>query len=93
MIDHRSGLRFLIGGKYLLVGSIEYDYNVYKKWYLATFYDIGSAFNDSPINASSGAGVGVRWLSPVGMVRVDVASALSKDGNPWRLHISFGPDF
>ena len=83
----------LIGGKYLLVGSIEFDYNVYKKWYLATFYDIGSAFNDSPINASSGAGVGVRWLSPVGMVRVDVASALSKDGNPWRLHISFGPDF
>lgn len=84
----------LIGGKYLLVGSIEYDYNVYKKWYLATFYDIGNAFNDtSSINPSSGAGVGIRWASPVGMVRVDVASALSEDGNPWRLHITFGPDF
>jgi len=83
----------LIGGKYLLVGSVEYDYNVYGKWYLAAFYDVGSAFNDSPINASSGAGVGIRWASPVGMVRVDVASALSKDGNPWRLHITFGPDF
>ena len=83
----------LIGGKYLLVGSVEYDYNVYGKWYLAAFYDVGSAFSDSPINASSGAGVGIRWASPVGMVRVDVASALSKDGNPWRLHITFGPDF
>jgi translocation and assembly module TamA len=83
----------LIGGKYLLVGSVEYDYNVYKKWYLAAFYDIGSAFNESPIDASSGAGIGIRWASPVGMVRVDVASALSEDGNPWRLHISFGPDF
>ncbi|MGB5177366.1 MAG: autotransporter assembly complex family protein [Gammaproteobacteria bacterium] len=84
----------LIGGKYLLVGSIEYDYNVYKKWYLATFYDIGNAFNDaSSINASSGAGVGIRWASPVGMVRVDVATALSEDGHPWRLHITFGPDF
>jgi translocation and assembly module TamA len=84
----------LIGGKYLLVGSVEYDYNVYKKWYLATFYDIGNAFNDvSSINAASGAGVGIRWASPVGMVRVDVASALSEAGNPWRLHISFGPDF
>lgn len=83
----------LIGGKYLLVGSVEYDYNVYGKWYLAAFYDIGNAFNDLPVNAASGAGVGVRWLSPVGMVRVDVASALSEDGNPWRLHITFGPDF
>ena len=83
----------LIGGKYLLVGSVEYDYNVYGKWYLAAFYDIGSAFSESPIDASSGAGVGIRWASPVGMVRVDVASALSDDGNPWRLHITFGPDF
>jgi translocation and assembly module TamA len=84
----------LIGGKYLLVGSVEYDYNIYKKWYLATFFDIGNAFNDaSSIDASSGAGVGIRWASPVGMVRVDVASALSEDGNPWRLHITFGPDF
>jgi translocation and assembly module TamA len=84
----------LIGGKYLLVGSMEYDYNVYKKWYLAAFYDIGNAFNDvSSIDAASGAGVGIRWASPVGMVRVDVASALSEAGNPWRLHISFGPDF
>ncbi|MGB5425752.1 MAG: autotransporter assembly complex family protein [Gammaproteobacteria bacterium] len=83
----------LIGGKYLLVGSVEYDYNVYGKWYLAAFYDIGSAFSESPIDASSGAGVGVRWASPVGMVRVDVASALSEAGNPLRLHITFGPDF
>ncbi len=36
----------LIGGKYLLVGSVEYDYNVYGKWYLAAFYDVGSAFSD-----------------------------------------------
>jgi translocation and assembly module TamA len=82
----------LIGGKYLLVGSVEYDYNVYGKWYLAAFYDVGSAFNGTPINASSGAGVGIRWASPVGMVRVDVASALSEAGNPLRLHITFGPD-
>ena len=83
----------LTGGKFMLVGSIEYDYNVYGKWYLATFYDVGNTFNDLPVNAASGAGVGIRWASPVGMVRVDVASALSEDGNPWRLHITFGPDF
>ena len=83
----------LVGGKYLLVGSVEYDYNVYGKWYLAGFYDVGNSFNEWPVDAASGAGVGVRWASPVGMVRVDVASAISEDGRPWRLHITFGPDF
>ena len=83
----------LIGGQYMLVGSIEYDYNVYKKWYLAAFYDVGNTFNDLPVDAASGAGVGIRWASPVGMVRVDAASAISEDGQPWRLHITFGPDF
>ena len=83
----------LIGGKFMLVGSIEYDYNVYKKWYLAAFYDVGNTFNELPVDAASGAGVGIRWASRVGMVRVDVASAISEDGQPWRLHITFGPDF
>ena len=83
----------LIGGQYLLVGSVEYDYNVYGNWHLAAFYDVGSAFSDTPLNASSGAGVGIRWASPVGMVRVDAASAISEDGQPWRLHVTFGPDF
>ncbi|MEN8205816.1 MAG: autotransporter assembly complex family protein [Pseudomonadota bacterium] len=83
----------LIGGKFMLVGSVEYDYNVYEKWYLAAFYDVGNTFNEFPVDAASGAGVGIRWASPVGMVRVDAASAISEDGQPWRLHITFGPDF
>lgn len=83
----------LIGGKYLLVGSAEYDYNVYGNWFVAAFYDAGNAYNDTPDNIFSGAGVGIRWASPVGMVRVDVANALSDDDRPWRLHITFGPDF
>ena len=83
----------LIGGKYLLVGSAEYDYNVFGNWFVAAFYDAGNAYNDSPDNIFSGAGVGIRWASPVGMVRVDVANALSDDDRPWRLHITFGPDF
>ena len=83
----------LIGGKYLLVGSAEYDYNVFGDWFVAAFYDAGNAYNEKPDSIFSGAGVGIRWASPVGMVRVDVANALSDDDRPWRLHITFGPDF
>ena len=37
-----------------------------------------------------GAGAGLRWISPVGPVRVDVASAVSEPGRPLRLHITLG---
>lgn len=83
----------VIGGKYLAVGSVEFNYRFIDKWYGAVFWDAGNAFNDWPMDAKSGIGVGIRWASPVGMVRVDVASAISDAGDPWRLHITFGPDF
>ena len=83
----------IIGGKHLAVGSLEFDYQFINKWYAAVFYDLGNAFNDLGINPKSGVGFGIRWASPIGMVRVDAASAISEDNDPWRLHITFGPDF
>jgi translocation and assembly module TamA len=83
----------LIGGKNLAVGSVEFDYQFINKWYAATFYDVGNAFNGTSVHPKIGAGVGLRWASPVGMVRVDVAWAISDPDRPWRLHINFGPDF
>lgn len=82
----------VLGGKNLLVGSLEYEQKILDKWSLASFYDIGNAFNDFSEPLKSGTGIGVRWQSPVGLIRVDVATALSEDGYPWRLHITIGPD-
>lgn len=82
----------VIGGKYLLVGSIEFEHMFISKWGLAVFYDVGSAIDDFNDDLEKGAGFGLRWKSPVGTIRVDMANALSRDGNPWRLHIDIGPD-
>ncbi len=41
---------------------------------------------------AKGAGVGVRWKSPIGMVRADVAFALDLPTKPIRLHLNIGPD-
>ncbi|MFN3163444.1 MAG: BamA/TamA family outer membrane protein, partial [Pseudohongiellaceae bacterium] len=61
-------------------------------WKLAVFADAGNAFNDfADYELKTGAGVGVRWLSPIGPIRVDLASALDND-NKLRLHITMGPD-
>ncbi len=64
----------LLGGKHLLVGSLEYQRRVANNWWGATFVDTGNAFNDWwPDELKTSAGVGVRWISPVGPVRLDIA--------------------
>ncbi|QBQ56459.1 outer membrane protein assembly factor [Nitrosococcus wardiae] len=82
----------VVGGRNLFVGSLEYEYRLLDKWAVATFYDAGNAFNDFSLDLQQGAGVGIRWISPVGPIRVDLAWALSKPGTPFRLHVYLGPD-
>lgn len=82
----------VVGGNYLMVGSIEYEHSVTEKWGAALFYDAGNAMDNFADKLERGAGLGIRWRSPVGPVRIDLASAVSRDDRPWRLHISIGPD-
>ena len=80
------------GGKQLVVGSIEYDHRVSDNWRLAVFADSGNAFNTfNDFDWQHSVGIGLRWLSPIGPVRVDLARALDKDGG-FRLHVTMGPD-
>ncbi|WP_198144053.1 autotransporter assembly complex protein TamA [Gilvimarinus agarilyticus] len=81
----------VVGGSRLLTGSVEYDYRIFGDFSVATFYDEGTAFNKGYLDRYRGVGVGVRWISPVGPVRADVARALDGDEG-WRLHLSVGPD-
>jgi len=80
-----------IGGRYLLQGSVEYEHYFNEKWGYALFYDIGNAIDDLNDDLERGAGFGLRWKSPVGPVRVDLANSISDD-EEWRLHINIGPD-
>ncbi|MDF9619675.1 autotransporter assembly complex protein TamA [Pseudomonas entomophila] len=81
-----------IGGRYLVAGSAEYQYSIAEKWRLATFIDQGNSFNSLELpSLKTGVGVGVRWVSPVGPLRLDLAHALDDDGG-FRLHFSMGPE-
>jgi translocation and assembly module TamA len=83
----------LAGGRHLLVGSVEYERRILEKWSLAAFVDAGNAFNYfSDMDLHTGVGGGVRWHSPVGLVRLDVGFALD-NSNEWRVHLNIGPDF
>jgi translocation and assembly module TamA len=82
----------VVGGESLLVGSVEYEHRLKGKWSAAMFYDVGNAFNDRSGSLFSGTGAGVRWRSPIGLLRLDVAWAISLDDRPWRIHFVIGPD-
>ena len=82
-----------LGGRYLLVGSMEYQYEFAKNWRAAAFVDEGNAIDELSDPLATGVGVGIRWISPVGPIRMDVAKGLdSKFGGEWRIHFSMGPE-
>jgi translocation and assembly module TamA len=82
----------VIGGEYLLVGSGEYEHFFLDNWGAAVFVDAGDAFK-SNFDANVGAGIGLRWKSPIGLVRVDVARPVVSDlDDSWRVHLVIGPD-
>ncbi|NUT81816.1 MULTISPECIES: autotransporter assembly complex protein TamA [Pseudomonas] len=81
-----------IGGRYMVAGSLEYQYSIAEKWRVATFVDQGNSFNNLELpSLKTGVGVGVRWVSPVGPIRLDLAHAMDDDGGI-RLHFSMGPE-
>ncbi len=81
----------VVGGRKLLTGSLEADIRIRNNWSLALFVDSGSAFDGNP-EFSTGVGVGVRWYSPLGPVRLDLAHPLDDPDTNLRIHFSLGPD-
>jgi translocation and assembly module TamA len=80
----------VIGGEHLLAGSIEADWFFNGPWGAAMFFDVGGASNSSDFDFARGAGFGLRWRSPIGMVRVDLAHPLDDDAPDVRLHLTLG---
>jgi translocation and assembly module TamA len=81
----------VVGGKNLFVGSLEVEYSITRNWSMAAFYDVGNAFNSlDELRLAQGAGLGVRYYTPAGPVRVDVARQINVDHPGYQLHISIG---
>jgi translocation and assembly module TamA len=82
----------VIGGSYLATFSIELDRLVSKKWSVAAFIDTGNAFDNFDVDFKTGIGLGLRWYSPLGPIRLDVAHPLDDPTRDYRVHITLGPD-
>jgi translocation and assembly module TamA len=81
----------VIGGKNLIVGSLELEYALTKNWGIAAFYDVGNAFNSTDdLRLAQGAGIGIRYYTLAGPIRIDVARQINVDDPKFRLHVSLG---
>lgn len=82
-----------VGGRFLAVGSLELERRIKGNWSGAVFTDFGNAFDpDFTREVEVAAGLGLRWRSPIGQIRMDVAYALTKEPQGARLHLVIGPD-
>ncbi|KGQ58867.1 membrane protein [Gallibacterium anatis] len=85
----------LTGANRLFTASIEYQYQVKPKWWGAIFYDTGFASDHFAFNdLRKGAGIGVRWNSPIGAVKFDIATPINDkdDSKNIQFYIGIGAE-
>jgi translocation and assembly module TamA len=81
----------VVGGRNLLVGSLQLERGFGKNWGGLIFYDLGNAFNNfQDIHFAQGAGIGVRYYTRVGPIEVDLARQINVDNPGFRLHVIVG---
>jgi translocation and assembly module TamA len=78
------------GGELLSVFSAEYEQSLFENWGIALFVDTGNAFNLGNINFQTGVGLGIRWYSPVGPLRLDFAIPLNESDSSFQIHFAAG---
>ena len=77
-LGERDAANNVIGGEVLRIVSLEFDQKVSDKFGglgVAVFGDAGNATRSFKEKMKKGAGFGIRWKSPIGMVRADMAWA------------------
>ncbi len=80
----------VIGGRNLLVESVEVERMFGEYFGLAVFWDSGTVTNDTDPCFYHGAGLGLRVHMPFGEIKLDCATALSDSDYPLRIHFSVG---
>ncbi|HRN61553.1 MAG TPA: autotransporter assembly complex family protein [Luteimonas sp.] len=89
---HETGY-LAIGAKNVLTASIEYERYFLGDWGAAVFVDSGSAFDGSSPDWHTGVGIGARWRSPVGPLKLDFARGLDDPDSSFTIGLSIGVEF
>ncbi|HKR37248.1 MAG TPA: BamA/TamA family outer membrane protein [Steroidobacteraceae bacterium] len=93
-VDPADGKEKSVGGKHLATGTIEVTRDLPRNFGIATFFDIGNAFDDfKDPQFEYSAGLGVRYNIAVASFGIDVAQPLSESGRGPRFHLYISTQF
>jgi translocation and assembly module TamA len=81
-----------VGGRYLVVGSLEIERDLPRRFAIAAFVDAGNAVNNLSDPLEYSVGIGLRYKLPILSIGLDVAQALSQSGLGPRLHLNITPN-
>ena len=82
----------VVGGRYLVTGSLEVIQWLTEQWGAAAFVDFGNAANTTrDLKPVYGYGLGARFKSPAGPIGIDVAHG--QETGEYRLHFNLGVTF
>ncbi|MBN2372957.1 outer membrane protein assembly factor BamA [bacterium] len=96
-IDDNTG--FPLGGRTIWINNLELRYPIYKNLKGVVFFDAGNVWEsqkDVKIESlRQGAGLGLRWITPIGPVRIDYGMAIDRepDESRSRAYLSIGHAF
>ena len=82
----------LTGASKMLTASLEYQYNFTGRWWGALFADAGEAVRSlSSHDFKKSLGAGIRWNSPIGPVKLDIAHPVGDSGEKgWTFYMGLG---
>lgn len=94
----RSLIDFQIGGQFFVAGSLEIRAKVTERIGIVGFVDAGSVGLDGVLDGDAfshaGAGLGLRYDTPIGPIRLDVAAPISgTTGDGVQFYIGLGQSF
>ncbi|MGH8272771.1 MAG: autotransporter assembly complex protein TamA [Gammaproteobacteria bacterium] len=90
-IGPRNAQGLVIGGRFLKVASVEYDFPIAGPWGIAGFFDAGTASDNFNAPFQKDVGIGVRYHTPVGAVRLDFGHPIGHpELSPIHISLSIG---
>ena len=88
-----GGTTVTIGGNRFAAGSLEARVKVSERLGLVGFVDAGLVGNGTDSDWQAGAGLGVRYATGIGPVRLDVALPVHGDGKGAQIYVGLGQAF
>ncbi len=79
-------------GRFMLTGTFELQQRLFGNLYATGFIDAGNATNNFYFNQLNvGVGPGLAYSSPIGLLEISFAKAITAPHKPWLIQFTMGP--